>query len=118
MIIYQDRLGTKKVHYEGNKLVSRRLSPSLPYDATAQMHPEFEGMPFKGFEAKQADTLMLQYPLMFNHSTLTNVSKLNDLLFYANHSLISPDMTQAIYSKKRARPAPPPPSPLVTSLPP
>ena len=77
------------------------------HPGTAQMHPEFEGMPFKGFEAKQADTLMLQYPLMFNHSTLTNVSRLNDLLFYANHSLISPDMTQAIYSKNRARPAPP-----------
>jgi trehalose/maltose hydrolase-like predicted phosphorylase len=50
------------------------------------------------FQAKQADTLMLQYPLMFNHSTLTPASKLNDLLFYANHSLISPDMTQSIYS--------------------
>ena len=34
---------------------------------------------------------------MFNHSSMTPATKLNDLLYYANHSLISPDMTQAIY---------------------
>eukprot|EP01052_Picozoa_sp_SAG31_P007983 SAG31_NODE_393_length_16293_cov_15.804372_6_plen_409_part_00 len=82
----------------GWKDVVKRLSPSLPYDPIDDMHPEFEGMARKGFQAKQADTLMLQYPLMFTHATLTNSSRLNDLLYYANHSLISPDMTQAIYS--------------------
>ena len=38
---------------------------------------------------------MLQYPLMFNHSTITPETKLNDLQYYSKHSLISPDMTQA-----------------------
>jgi hypothetical protein len=82
----------------GWKDVVKRLTPSLPYESALDFHPEFEGMPTKGFQAKQADTLMLQYPLMFKHSTLTQKSKLNDLLFYASHSLISPDMTQSIYS--------------------
>ena len=47
----------------------RRLSPSLPFDSARQFHPEFEGMDksYDHFQAKQADTLMLQYPLMLNH---------------------------------------------------
>jgi trehalose/maltose hydrolase-like predicted phosphorylase len=81
----------------GWKDVVRRLAPSLPYDTSRNFHPEFEHMPMADFQAKQADTLMMQYPLMFNHSTMTPEAKLNDLLYYAKHSLISPDMTQAIY---------------------
>ena len=60
-----------------------RLSPSLPYDASKQFHPEFEGMPYSGFTAKQADTLMLQYPLMLNHSSFTAASRRNDLAYHS-----------------------------------
>ena len=88
-----------------------RLAPSLPYDSTRSFHPEFEGMPLNGFQAKQADTLMLQYPLMLNHSTMTGASRRNDLGYYSKHSLISPDMTQAICAQHC--PSSPPMHPLL-----
>ena len=41
---------------------------------------------------------MLQYPIMYDGPTMTPTSKVNDLLFYANRTLTSPDMTDAIYA--------------------
>lgn len=80
------------------KDVAQRLAPSLPYNSAQKFHPEFDGMSTAHFKTKQADTLMLQFPLQFNHTTMTQETRLNDLEFYSKHSLVSPDMTQAIYS--------------------
>ena len=106
-----DEQETSAYNISGWKDTVARLAPSLPYDSTRSFHPEFEGMPLNGFQAKQADTLMLQYPLMFNHSTMTGASRRNDLDYYSKHSLISPDMTQAICAQHC--PSSPPMHPLL-----
>ena len=50
------------------------------YDYKLDYHPQYEGFEI-GTEIKQADTILLGYPLMYpmNEST-----KLNDLKFYGN----------------------------------
>jgi hypothetical protein len=70
---------------------------TIPFDAANGIHPEFVGMPMKGFEGKQADTAMLYFPLEYNlrHNISETVAQA-DLEFYAAHTAPSPDMTHAI----------------------
>lgn len=64
------------------------------YDESLDYHPEFEGY-VKGEEVKQADTILIGYPLMFpmNEST-----RRNDLNYYVDATRKSgPAMTYSIF---------------------
>ena len=79
--------GSRSVHNTSLwKDVASRLV--VPFSVTHDFHPEYEGLSWddKTFVAKQADTLMLQYPLMYDGPTMTATSKLNDLMWYKNRS--------------------------------
>eukprot|EP00937_MAST-01D_sp_MAST-1D-sp2_P003242 g3242.t1 len=52
----------------------------IEFDPALQYHPEFAGYK-RGTKVKQADTILLGYPLMY---PLDPVVKRNDLLYYAN----------------------------------
>ncbi len=59
----------------------------------------FLGMPSTGFQGKQADTVMLYFPLEFNiRHNISEETARADLEFYAAHTAPSPDMTHAIQS--------------------
>lgn len=55
----------------------------IPFDNKLQYHPEFEGFDITNSSSfvKQADTILISFPLMF---PMPNNVKRNDLLFYAN----------------------------------
>lgn len=78
---------------------------TIPFDAANGIHPEFVGMPMKGFEGKQADTAMLYFPLEYNlrHNISETVAQA-DLEFYAAHTAPSPDMTHAIQVQQQQQP--------------
>ncbi|XP_071492850.1 protein-glucosylgalactosylhydroxylysine glucosidase-like [Diadema antillarum] len=50
----------------------------IPYDKNREYHPEYEGYTL-GTEVKQADAILLGFPLMHNMST---AARRNDLMFY------------------------------------
>eukprot|EP01132_Coremiostelium_polycephalum_P008602 gene8602-10589_t len=49
----------------------------IPYNETTNIHPEYDG--FDGKTVKQADVILLGFPLMYN---MTKQTRLNDLLYY------------------------------------
>lgn len=53
----------------------------IPFDEVAQMHPEFAG--YKGDTVKQADVILLGYPLAF---AMPPQVRANDLVYYANRT--------------------------------
>eukprot|EP01047_Picozoa_sp_COSAG01_P106504 COSAG01_NODE_35609_length_529_cov_1.400000_1_plen_86_part_10 len=57
---------------------------TIPFDQALGIHPEFVGMPTQGFTGKQADTVMLYFPLEFNlrHNISEDVARA-DLAFFA-----------------------------------
>lgn len=65
------------------------------YDPTLDFHPQYEG--FKvGTEIKQADTVLIGYPLMFSMNSSTRI---NDLKIYGNATRSSgPAMSFSMYS--------------------
>jgi len=65
----------------------------IPFDGSAQMHPEFEG--YDGREVKQADVVLLGYPLMY---PMTDAVKRNDLEYYAARTRQGPAMTWAMFT--------------------
>lgn len=72
--------------------VSNRIS--LVYDADADYHPEFAG--YKGKTVKQADVVLLPFPLLMPMNLST---RMNDLKFYENRTDNSgPAMTWAMFA--------------------
>ena len=72
--------------------VSNRIS--LVYDAAADYHPEFAG--YKGKTVKQADVVLLPFPLLMPMNSST---RLNDLKFYENRTDNGgPAMTWAMFA--------------------
>ena len=55
----------------------------VPFDAERQYHPEYDGYVF-GTKVKQADTILLGFPLAFSHPTFTPSTLANDLAAYGN----------------------------------
>eukprot|EP01012_Entosiphon_sulcatum_P003147 TRINITY_DN1089_c0_g1_i2.p1 TRINITY_DN1089_c0_g1~~TRINITY_DN1089_c0_g1_i2.p1 ORF type:complete len:694 (-),score=107.47 TRINITY_DN1089_c0_g1_i2:41-2122(-) len=64
----------------------------IPFDETNQMHPEFEG--YKGDNVKQADVVLLGYPLMYD---MPATVRRNDLLYYAARTPGGPAMTWSMF---------------------
>jgi trehalose/maltose hydrolase-like predicted phosphorylase len=58
--------------------VAEGLTKTMPFDSSQQVYKEFDG--YNGDQIKQADVVMLTYPLRFAIST--NVA-LSDLNYYA-----------------------------------
>lgn len=52
----------------------------MPYDAAHDYHPQFDGYEI-GTQIKQADAVLIGYPLMYPMNRSTRV---NDLMFYSN----------------------------------
>jgi trehalose/maltose hydrolase-like predicted phosphorylase len=66
----------------------------IPFDDQKQVHLEYEG--YAGDQIKQADAVMLTYPLDFE---MSDAVRLNDLLYYANLTDPNgPGMTDSIHS--------------------
>ncbi len=82
----------KNYDYNKFKTISEKMYiPESEYDITV----EFEGMNGTS-PVKQADVVMLTYPVEFNQ---TNQRAINNLNYYSKHqSLDGPGMTYAIYS--------------------
>ena len=53
----------------------------IPYNATGDFHPEFDGYRL-GQQIKQADVILLGFPLEAQHTTITPASRANDLAVY------------------------------------
>jgi trehalose/maltose hydrolase-like predicted phosphorylase len=49
----------------------------IPFDETLQIHPEFDG--YHGETIKQADVVLLGFPLMY---PMSDVVRYNDLQYY------------------------------------
>ena len=61
----------------------------IPFDEVNQYHPEYDG--YSGQEIKQADVILLGFPLMYN---MTKQVRANDLNFYSTVTdLAGPAMT-------------------------
>lgn len=74
--------------------VAEGLTKTMPFDASQQVYEEFDG--YNGDQIKQADVVMLTYPLQF--PIPTNVA-LTDLNYYAPRTNPKgPAMTDAIHS--------------------
>jgi trehalose/maltose hydrolase-like predicted phosphorylase len=74
--------------------VAAGVTKTIPYDSSKNIYDEYDG--YNGEQIKQADTVMLTYPLDF--STPPGVG-LNDLNYYAPRTdLQGPAMTDAIHS--------------------
>lgn len=74
--------------------IAKGLEAAIPYDAHAKYHPEYDG--YSGAQVKQADVVMLTYPLGF---PMPKQVARNDLDFYAaNTAPLGPAMTDAIHS--------------------
>lgn len=72
--------------------VSNRIS--LLYDAESDYHPEYAG--YKGKEVKQADVVLLPFPLLMPMNLST---RLNDLKYYSNRTDNGgPAMTWAMFA--------------------
>lgn len=64
----------------------------IPFDETLQIHPEFDG--YNGQTIKQADVVLLGFPLMY---PMSDTVRYNDLLYYRYHSrLVSRLMIPAL----------------------
>ena len=71
---------------------------SLPFNASAQFHPEYDGYE-PGTLIKQADVVMLGFPLQFVDETMTPASRENDLDTYFRVSDPNgPAMTWAMHA--------------------
>lgn len=55
----------------------------VPFDETRQYHPEYQNY-VVGTKVKQADTILLGFPLAFSHPTFTPATLANDLAAYGN----------------------------------
>eukprot|EP01114_Cavostelium_apophysatum_P022690 TRINITY_DN8295_c0_g1_i1.p1 TRINITY_DN8295_c0_g1~~TRINITY_DN8295_c0_g1_i1.p1 ORF type:complete len:699 (+),score=116.92 TRINITY_DN8295_c0_g1_i1:246-2342(+) len=53
----------------------------IPFDSVAQIHPEFDG--YKGQTIKQADVVLLGFPLMY---PMNSTVRYNDLVYYSNRT--------------------------------
>jgi trehalose/maltose hydrolase-like predicted phosphorylase len=74
--------------------VANGLKQTMPFDLSLNIYDEFDG--YHGDTVKQADVVMLTYPLDFPMSSSVGLSDLN---YYAQHtSLQGPAMTDAIHS--------------------
>ncbi|MEA2213874.1 MAG: hypothetical protein QOF83_3822 [Solirubrobacteraceae bacterium] len=74
--------------------VAAGVTKTMPFDSTLNIYDEYDG--YSGQQIKQADTVMLTYPLDFQ--TPSGVG-LNDLNYYAPRTdLQGPAMTDAIHS--------------------
>jgi trehalose/maltose hydrolase-like predicted phosphorylase len=79
--------------------IAAGLEASIPFDAKAQMHPEYDG--YGGAQVKQADVVMLTYPLGF---PMPKQVAINDLDYYAQRTApAGPAMTDAIHSIDASR---------------
>ena len=70
----------------------------IPYDVKLQYHPEYEGFEINkpGVVVKQADTILINYPLQY---PMTDAAKNNDLNFYSNITDPNgPAMTHSMFS--------------------
>lgn len=65
----------------------------LPFDSVNQIHPEYDG--YSGAEIKQADVVLLGYPLMMSMTeqvrygylhSFFNISSYNDLVYYSERT--------------------------------
>ena len=76
----------------------------LPFNASGPgipeggLHPEYDQYEL-GVTVKQADTILLAFPLGFEHATMTPAAVANDLAYYGNHTDTKngPAMTWAMY---------------------
>ena len=66
----------------------------LPFDASRQLHIEYAEWT-DAMKAKQADTIMLAYPLGVEMSPAV---RKNDLDYYAKHTGNGPSMTWSMYA--------------------
>lgn len=67
----------------------------IEYDETLDYHPQYAGYK-KGTDVKQADAILIGYPLMFE---MKNSTRRNDLNFYANVTRKSgPAMTNSMFA--------------------
>lgn len=87
--------GNNETDDESSKWLEIAEKIKIEYDEELDYHPEFEGY-LLGGEVKQADTILIGYPLMhpMNEST-----RRNDLNFYLNATRKSgPAMTNSMFS--------------------
>lgn len=80
---------------ESSKWLEIAEKIKIEYNETLDYHPEFEGYEF-GDEVKQADTILIGYPLMH---AMKNSTRRNDLNFYLNVTRASgPAMTHSMFA--------------------
>eukprot|EP01059_Diplonema_ambulator_P008678 TRINITY_DN1834_c0_g2_i1.p1 TRINITY_DN1834_c0_g2~~TRINITY_DN1834_c0_g2_i1.p1 ORF type:complete len:688 (+),score=161.90 TRINITY_DN1834_c0_g2_i1:37-2100(+) len=70
-----------------------RKNLRIPFDSVNQYHPEYEG--YNGQEVKQADVVLMGFPLMY---PMPQQVYFNDLNFYGQHTRNSVAMTWAIFT--------------------
>ncbi|XP_039273265.2 protein-glucosylgalactosylhydroxylysine glucosidase-like [Styela clava] len=69
----------------------------IPYDDELDYHPEFTGYNHTTDRVKQADAIMLGFPLMSNNNSI--ISRKNDLTIYGNTTVSDgPAMTWSMFS--------------------
>ena len=74
--------------------VAKGLAQTMPFDSTLNIYDEYDG--YNGVQVKQADVVMLTYPIGF---PMASGVGLNDLNYYAPRTdLQGPAMTDAIHS--------------------
>ena len=74
--------------------VANGLTQTMPFDSTLNIYDEYDG--YNGAQVKQADVVMLTYPVNF---PMASGVGLNDLNYYAPRTdLQGPAMTDAIHS--------------------
>lgn len=74
--------------------VANGLTKTMPFDSNLNIYDEYDG--YKGVQVKQADVVMLTYPINF---PMASGVGLNDLNYYAPRTdLQGPAMTDAIHS--------------------
>jgi acyl-homoserine-lactone acylase len=80
--------------------VASGLRKSIPFDAASQRHPEFDG--YDGGMIKQADTVLMQYPL---EMPMPMDVRINDLEYYEARTSDRVSMNWQVYSiaEQRAR---------------
>jgi len=70
---------------------------NIPFDAKQNIHLEYEN--YNGSQIKQADVVLIGFPLMYEGPSMSKDVRKNDLLFYENRTRINgPAMTWGMHA--------------------
>ena len=75
-----------------SKTIVKARCMHIPFDSKRKIHLEYEN--YNGSQIKQADVVLIGFPLMFSGASMNKEIRKNDLLFYENLTRINgPAMT-------------------------